>query len=146
MYLIDGYNLLYQTDLENSGELVAKLNQLCRAKNKRALIVFDGYSPEDLSSEVLEVRFSGNADLEISEIIKQNNNPTQLVLVSSDKDLIYNARQKGLNVLKSEQFSYLLNEGLNSGKNDDDKPTIKILSDKDVREELESFNYFKSNK
>ena len=145
MYLIDGYNLLYQTDFEHPSDLIAQVTLLCRAKNKRALIIFDGFSPEELSSAYVEVRFSGDADEEITNLIKQNNNPTEITLVSSDNDLLDAARQKRIHMLKSEQFCYLLNVDFNA-KDAPEKPSTKFMTDKQVEEELQSYNYFKSNK
>ena len=142
MYLIDGYNLLYQSDLEHPRELVAKVTNLCRAKGKRAVIVFDGWSPDDLSSGYVEVKFGGDADAEILNIIKQSDNPNEFMLVTSDNDLIFNARQKNINVIKSEQFCYLLAEDLDK-EEAPDKPNVRYMSDDDVKDELESFNYFK---
>ncbi len=123
MYLIDGYNLLYQTDYESREDLIFVVSDFLRQNKKRGIIVFDGYSPEDLSSEVLEVRFSGNADEELVRVINENIDPSFLTLVSSDKDIIFQAGQKNIKSIKSEQFAYLLfgvhNQELSS---DDEKP------------------------
>lgn len=137
MYLIDGYNLLYQTDLEAREDLLAEIVGFLRQTGKKGLIVFDGYSPEDLSSEVLEVRFSGNADEELVKIIQENIDPSFLTLVTSDKDIIFQAGQKNIKSIKSEQFAYLLS-GMQSQdlSSDNEKPEF---SD----ESLADYNNFK---
>lgn len=142
MYLIDGYNLLYETDLETRDDLVRMVHDFCSRLNKNAIIVFDGYSPEDLSTTLVEVKFVGDADLEITQIMKKNNNPTALTLISSDKDLIYSANQNKIKVIKSEQFEYLIPEQNDLIKDDD----LQILTDEQVKEQLEEFNYFKKEK
>jgi hypothetical protein len=143
MYLIDGYNLLYQTDFEHPSELIAKVTNLCRAKGKRAVVVFDGFSPEDLSSGYVDVLFAGDADLEIKNLLSQINAPNEYVLISSDNDLIFYARQKGVNVIKSEQFCYLLSDAIQPD-NAEDKPSVGYITDKQAKDELEAFNYFKN--
>lgn len=141
MFLIDGYNLLYQTNLEYREELIAKINQFCSFNNNQALIIFDGFSSIDLSTRLVEVRFAGEADLEIERILTQNTNPTQLTLISSDKDLIYTARHNNVKVVLSEQFNYLIPEQ----KLDQEKPEAN-LSDMEVQKQLKEFGYFKNKK
>ncbi|HCC23642.1 TPA: hypothetical protein DF272_05735 [Candidatus Falkowbacteria bacterium] len=141
MYLIDGYNLLYQTDFETRDELMAGVGDFCRRKNKRAKIVFDGYSPEDLSNEVLEIVFVGDADAELESLIKHVENPNNFVLVSSDKELIFYAQKKGVLVVRSEHFATIM-------KAEDsiempEKADEVNLSDAEVKKQLEELNNFK---
>jgi hypothetical protein len=133
MYLIDGYNLLYQTDHETREELVSFLNLFLKNINKKGLILFDGYAPEDLSTRLLEVKFVGDADLEIIDIMKKNKQPTYLTLVSSDKNLIYEAKQNNIKYIKSEQFQFLIPDEVAS---DDEKPLPG-------NDSLEDYNYFR---
>lgn len=137
MYLIDGYNLLYQTDYESREDLIFVVSDFLRQNKKRGIIVFDGYSPEDLSSEVLEVRFGGNADEELIRVINENIDPNFLTLVSSDKDIIFQAGQKNIKSIKSEQFAFLLTSSVEQIIEDDDgKP-------KNGPETLSDYNNFK---
>jgi len=140
MYLIDGYNLLYQTTLETREELLEKINQYCRLAQKTAIIVFDGYAPEDLSNDVVEVRFVGDADQGIMDIMKANNNPTELTLVSSDKELLYWARQNKIGTILAEHFNYIIPGQINSGE--EQKPQ-EPFTDKEVKDQLKEYNYFK---
>ncbi len=137
MYLIDGYNLLYETDLETREELIENINIFCRFYNKQALIVFDGFAPEDFSTHRVEVRFVGDADAEIKQIVKQGN-PSQYTLVTLDKDLIYWASQSKVEVIKSNQFNYLIPDLEIVSKEED--PNF-ALSEEQARKELESFGF-----
>lgn len=143
MYLIDGYNLLYETNLETRDELIEKINRFCRFYKKKALIVFDGYCPEDYSSQKVEIRFVGDADAEIRRILKQADNPSRYVLVTLDKDLIYCARQCKMEVIKSNQFNYLIPDLEPISKEED--PYL-ILNEEQAQRELKKFNYFHDNK
>jgi len=141
MYLIDGYNLLYQTDFEMREDLIFEVSDFCRRKNKKAKIVFDGYSPEDLSNDVLDIVFVGDADAELERIIKHVENPNLWKLVSSDKAIIFQANKKGIKSLKSEHFVTIMQaEEIEQTSEKDDVN----LSDKEVQKQLEEFNNFKN--
>jgi predicted RNA-binding protein with PIN domain len=140
MYLIDGYNVLYQTTLETREELIEKINMYCRAKNKQAVIVFDGFAPEDLSNDVVQVRFVGDADQEIIDIMKQNDNPTALKLVTSDKDLLYWAGQNKIATLKADHFSYIID--FEEQQEVTEKENPPIMTDATAKNQLEEFNNF----
>lgn len=138
MYLIDGYNLLYETNLETREELIEKINRFCSFYNKKALIIFDGYAPEDFSTNRVEVRFVGDADAEIKQIVTQRENPSQYTLVTLDKDLIYCAHQSKVEVIKSNQFNYLIPHAeLMSREEDADL----VLSDEQAKKQLEEFGF-----
>jgi len=141
MYVIDGYNLLYKSNLETRDELIEKINRFCRFYNKSALIVFDGFAPEDYSSNKVEVRFAGDADAAIKQIIKKGN-PSQYVLVTEDKDLIYWAHQSNIEVIKSNQFNYLIPNFEKVSKEED--PYL-ALNEEQAQGELKKFNYFHDN-
>jgi len=138
MYLIDGYNLLYETSLETRDELIEKINRFCNFYKKKALIIFDGYEPEDFSTIRVEVRFVGDADEEIKQIVKQGN-PSQYTLVTLDKDLIYWAHQSNVEVIKSSQFNYLIPDLEMVSKEED--PYL-ALSDEQAKKELDEFRSF----
>jgi len=138
MYLIDGYNLLYETNLETREELIEKINRFCEFYNKKALIIFDGYCAEDFSTFRVEVRFVGDADAEIKQVIKQGN-PSQYVLVTLDKDIIYWANQQRVQVIKSTQFNYLIPETEVASKEED---ANLALNEDQAKKELEKFGRF----
>lgn len=142
MYLIDGYNLLYETDLETRDELVEKINRFCCFYHKNALIVFDGYSPEDFSTPRVAVRFVGDADHEIKQIMKAAGNPNQYVLVTMDQDLIYWARQSRIEVMKSNQFNFLIPK-TESNETEDDP--YFALNEEQAREEMRILGFKEKN-
>lgn len=138
MYLIDGYNLLYETNLETRDELIEKINRFCSFYNKEALIVFDGYAVEDFSTRRVEVRFVGDADAEIKQILKQAENPSQYTLVTLDKDLIFWAQQSKIEVIRSSQFNYLIPKQDTVNKEED--PYL-ALSDDEAEKELKGLGF-----
>lgn len=129
MYLIDGYNLLHQTEIDTREELVSRIDRFCASRNKHATIVFDGYSPDDLSTWSVEVRFGGDADELLKKIINETANPSEIVLVSSDNDVRFSARARGMRVIKSEDFMFKTDS--TATFDDDAKPNLR-LSDEEV--------------
>jgi len=140
MYLIDGYNLFYQKDFANRDELVGALTDFCDYKGKKAHIVFDGYSPEDLSTISVQVEFAGDADARIAEIVKMCHTPSYYVLISSDRELLNLAKQKGIKFKKSEDFDFLRPRPIETEPGEEPNP---LLTDKEVEEQLEEFENFK---
>lgn len=141
MYLIDGYNLLYSTDIETREELISALNKFCVYRKKRAKIVFDGYSDESLNTELVQVEFAGDADKAIAEIVETCDNPSYYVLVTSDKELKYIARKNKIEVIRSDQFNFDIPKPVQL---EEDEKTSFYLSDSEVEEQLKEFNYFKN--
>jgi hypothetical protein len=142
MYLIDGYNLLYQSDFVHRDDLIDQLARFCRREHKSAHIVFDGYSPTDLSSSVLRVTFAGDADAEIIKIIRETANPNEWKLVSDDKELIFAAQKRGVEVWSVERFLYLL--AGEAATYPLEKDVNAGLSDDEAEEALLEFNNFQT--
>lgn len=140
MYLIDGYNLLYQTDFEHREDLVKVVDNWCRARKREALIIFDGYGQEDLSTWSVEVRFKGDADQGIIDIINSDEPVSRYVLVSDDKVLQVAAREKKMKYVKSSDFN--LNVGQLAEADVGEDPNLS-LSDVEVERQLEEFGGFK---
>jgi len=149
VYLIDGYNLLYQTDFSEKEDLINAIDKFCRARHKDATIVFDGYAPCGLNLPSLKLRqagtdfvqviFTGDADAGIAEVLAKCNNPSQLVLVSSDKELRYLARRKRIETIRAEEFDFSVGKTKSSG----DEKGRGFLTESEAREQLEALNYFK---
>lgn len=139
-YIIDGYNLLYQTDLSNREELIKKLVKFCHASHNTAKIIFDGLATPEFYSTRVQVVYAGNADHEIEKVIQEAKTPSFYTLVTSDKELVFLARQKGIKNIKVEDFNFDVNEEISE---QDDKPTC-FLSDEEVNRQLKEFNYFKT--
>ena len=134
MYLIDGYNLLYSTDFDTREELITAVNKFCDYRKKRAKIVFDGYSNDDLNTEFVQVDFGGDADKFIAEIIETCDNPSYYVLVTSDREILYLARQKKMQTIKSGEFNLSVPETITVES--DESPDF-FMTDSEV-EKLES--------
>ncbi len=136
MIIIDGYNLLYQSDFEKREDLIWAVDNYLRRSHKSGLIIFDGFSPEDLSTPLLEVRFAGNADDEIKFEIDACQNPNSYSLVTDDKDILYYARQKNIQTIKCHNFSALINDSQNVKIDPMEKPDEDDL-------DLSAYNYFR---
>ncbi|NQT49939.1 NYN domain-containing protein [Candidatus Kuenenbacteria bacterium] len=141
MYLIDGYNLLYATEFETREQLLSALNTFFVYCKKSAKIIFDGYSEEDLNTEFVQVEFAGDADERIAEIIKTCDNPSYYVLVSSDKELRYLARQKKIKTIKVEEYNF---EVPTAPQVDEDDRSDFHITDSEVVAQLKEYNNFKS--
>ena len=142
MYLIDGYNLLYQSDCDYREDLIDRIARFCRREHRSAHIVFDGYSPEDLSSSALRVTFAGDADAAIAKIINETANPNEWKLVSDDKELIFVAQKRGVEVWSVERFLYLL--ASEAATYPLEKDINAGLSDDEAEEALLEFNNFQT--
>ena len=138
VYLIDGYNLFYQTDFSEKEDLINALDKFCRTRHKDATIVFDGRCPYDLNTDFVQVIFTGDADEGIAEVLAKCNNPSQLVLVSSDKELRYLARQKRIETIRAEEFDFSVGKTKLSG----DEKGRGFLTESEAREQLREFNNF----
>ncbi len=137
MLLIDGYNLLYQTDFETNQELIAALAKYCQAYNKKAVIFFDGYSNNDLSVSRVEVNFTGDADKGLIDFIMENNRPGD-ILISSDREIRRKAREKNLRMIKSEDFNFTVPKEEEAGPEED--PNLE-LSDQEMAEQMKEFGW-----
>ena len=129
--LIDGYNLLYATDIfPRAGEpatlersrlalldfLIASVPAKLLA---RTVIVFDAVQappglPGELDHHGLAVRFArrgGTADELLEDLIAAEPDPRNLLVVSSDHRVQRAARQRGANFIDSEPWYAELSRG-----------------------------------
>ncbi len=137
MFLIDGYNLLYQTDFETNQELISALEKYCQVYGKKATIFFDGYSPDDLSVRRVEVYFTGDADKGLIDFMQESNRPGD-VLISSDREIRRRAREKNLRMIKSEDFNFTVPKEEETGPEED--PNLE-LSDQEMAEQMKEFGW-----
>ena len=132
--LIDGYNLLhaigYHGDLSEPGVLesarvrmLEKLSQyLTEEERKNSLVIFDaGHRSKDLEQQyvrdLIRVEFAMDhldADSRIQELIRDDNVPKQLLVVSSDHRIQRTARARHASFLDSDQWLVLLESRLQS--------------------------------
>jgi len=138
MLLIDGHNLMYAQNCESRAQLVDLVDVYCANTNKKALIVFDGVSNIDLSTNFVQVINAGQADPRIIEIMDEYE-ASQLILVSSDKQLQYEARQRRIAIINSEKFNlHAIIPVIDRQEKD-----TPFLSDAQVAEQLKDLNYFR---
>lgn len=138
-YIIDGYNLLYKTDFETREQLIEAIAKFCKLNNKTAKIVFDGDGEEEFVSTRVEVIYAGDADIAIVRLLAEAQTPSFYTLVSSDNDLIAEAKCRKIAVVKSEDFDYTIQPQKQEGDKE-----VCYLSDDEVEKQLKEFNYFKS--
>lgn len=139
-YIIDGYNLLHQTDYETRDELIESIVSFCGACNKNAKMVFDGHANEEHPSTRVHVIFAGDADAEIIRILEEVGTPSFYTLISSDRELKLVARQKKVKTVNSEDFDFSIPDK----PDDDEEKEVCFLSDEEVEKQLKEFNNFKS--
>ncbi len=139
-YIIDGYNLLHQTDFETRDQLVEALAHFCKANNKTAKIVFDGYADDVCASSRIDLVFAGDADLKIIQLLAEAKTPSFYTLVSSDRELALEGRSNKIEVIKSEDFDF----SIKNKEGDSKDKELCFLSDDEVDKQLEEFNHFKS--
>lgn len=117
-YWIDGYNFFfrltknYTTMREQERELLEKLYQTMRHLKSPMTVVFDGREkdpPEALlrnlrSMKIVYTPAKQTADEYILEMLETVQNPAQEMVVSSDRDLLRRAKQKGARTQTIEEF------------------------------------------
>ena len=152
--LIDGYNMILRleniannqlNDLEKAREqLISRLEIYRNVKNIDITIVFDGaqiaQSPAQSPKRNIKVLFSPpstTADGVIKILVRQEANPRDLTVVSSDKDVADFAQISGCLVLSVEDFQIRLNK-ISDNFTYDDKYDHN-LSKQEIDEWLELF-------
>jgi predicted RNA-binding protein with PIN domain len=115
--LIDGHNLIGRLpdislgDPDDEVRLVARLQAYAGRTGKRVTVVFDrglpGGRSRALSRGRVEVVFAPtgrNADMLLMERIRRARNPRGLTVVTSDREVIATARDRGARVVRAEEF------------------------------------------
>ena len=117
-YWIDGYNFFfrltknYTSMREQERELLEKLYQTMRHLKSPMTVVFDGREkdpPEALlrnlrSMKIVYTPAKQTADEYILEMLEAVQNPDQEMVVSSDRELLRRAKQKGARIQTIEEF------------------------------------------
>ena len=117
-YLIDGHNLIHYLnditldDPDDEAKLVLKLRGFCARSGKKCVVVFDHGLPggtSSLSTTSVKVVFASayqsNADRIIRERIRLTRDIKGWIVVSSDNEILDEARRVGMRGLKSIEFS-----------------------------------------
>jgi len=124
LYLIDGYNLLFSgagrvprgpEDLETAREELARLLARFHAAHRgRSIVVFDCRKPFFLFGLPrrqrrgdVELRFAGEdatADDVLRDLVREARDPQGTTLVTSDREILDAARERGVRTVASRAF------------------------------------------
>jgi hypothetical protein len=117
MYLIDGHNLigslpdLSLSDPDDEAKLVLRLIGFAARTGKKICVIFDRGVPAGrsrLGNAVVEVVFAnpvGTADALMIRRIRDARHPQDLVVVSSDRGVLAEARARKLRTFTSPEFA-----------------------------------------
>ncbi len=122
-YLIDGNNVMAQTigwHRNKAGarkRLIRELAGFVAVHRVRVQVVFDGLPDEEYpegtkyrSVKILYARRGSDADSRIKEIIRKSSYKRDMIVVSSDRDLMSFANGQGTRVMASGQFRRMLED------------------------------------
>jgi predicted RNA-binding protein with PIN domain len=121
-YLIDAYNLLFRTQKKkgplekNRQSLIEELNELTSKLNLHATLVFDGAEehlrlPSRGHYDALEIIYTTkgqSADEYIFDEVRAAKSPSQLTVVSNDRELTGRCRQHRAKTLTIDEFLHSL--------------------------------------
>ncbi len=137
-YLIDGYNLIFRTlspikNLSDSRQItLSELSQKVTVLGLDATIVFDAqYTPEESSRghfgslEVHFTSFGETADHWLIQTIEESSEPSQMTIITSDRQLGVIASRMGTHVVKVEVFLAWLEKRCRNKLHKDQKKTLK---------------------
>ena len=149
--VVDGFNLIYkfpemeilmyENKLNNARNALLKTLNLYSKKRKQNKfhIFFDG--KKEIGSMVVEDELEGmrlyyshdiKADDQIKLFIRKSINPSDLYLVSSDKDLQFFGKKYGCKLYKSEEFAKIITDTLKEHSLEDEKDSNVMLSKEEV--------------
>lgn len=121
-YIIDGNNLLgkdrslsqlQKKNKQQSREKLAFILSRYFSRKKASISLhFDGFEREDIKVPNLKIIYSGNysADDNIKREIEKSKNPRNIILITSDTNLMEFGRVCSCKVIKCEEFSRLLKQ------------------------------------
>jgi predicted RNA-binding protein with PIN domain len=160
LYYIDGYNLMFRAsrglgDFKSSRQnFIEELNEKIQTVLLDAVIVFDAQYQFGLGSRSryrhLTVCFTDTgetADDYIIDEIKSSSKPRQIILVTSDKNLAWRARQYHSKTISVEDFVATLETQFKKKLKGEKKklippPPQKVISEQPVVHQEESFNFY----
>jgi predicted RNA-binding protein with PIN domain len=120
-YLIDGHNVIGQmpglslADPDDEAKLAALVRRWCARENRKAVLIFDGGlpgGPSSLSNGDVAVIFASERhntgdDLLLNRI-RDEKNPTGLIVVSSDQRIVTAAKGRRMAVVPAREFGRAL--------------------------------------
>jgi len=117
LYIIDGYNLLYRVADpddrfgEKREEMIRQLAKRFSRTKQRLLVVFDAYKKEEecrrthyRQIEIVYTAFGETADMRILREVQRREHPSNLTVVTSDKDLAWRSRRFGAKTEEVDRF------------------------------------------
>lgn len=144
-YVIDGNNLVGKSkklsDLQKKDKLAVRekliymLERYFTGKNLKVTLHFDGYQGRAVKTSLMKIQYSENktADEKIKQQIDQNKNRKNIILVTSDQNLIDYGRACSCGIMLSEKFEALLSGVPDS---DEEKKRIDEINDTDLFKKL----------
>jgi hypothetical protein len=150
-YIIDGHNLIHYLDdiklddPHDEAKLVIKLRGFCARTRKKCVVIFDEGLPggtSSLSTPSVKVVFAAsrqtNADRIIRERIRLTRDVNGWIVVSSDNEILDEARAVGMKGLKCADFAAMLLRPLRTRLDRSENPHV-IVSEAEVLEFLKLF-------
>ncbi len=144
-YIIDGYNVIHaipslkKTLAHDGGTarelLIHSVAQLTHTKKFRSTIVFDGTAPDSIAKQSAHApvhvlfSFPQSADAKIKQMIEQSKNRSQLVIISSDREIMNFAKVCSCQTHSSKHFANLLLQGNDTVTEKSDEPLNKSQID-----------------
>lgn len=123
LYLIDGNNVMalkrgwHRDKVAARRGLIHELAVLVAARKVKVRVVFDGAPDTDFpegtkykSVQVYYARQGSNADSRIKDMVRRSSFKRDMVVVSSDKELVSFANRQGAKTMRSLQFRRMLDE------------------------------------
>jgi hypothetical protein len=150
-YIIDGHNLIhYLDDIQlddphDEAKLVLKIRGFCARTRKKCVVIFDEGLPggiSSLSTPSVKVVFASsrqsNADRIIRERIRLTTDVKGWVIVSSDNEILDEARHVGMRGIKCVDFADMLLRPTKAKLDRGEQPHV-IVSEAEVKEFLALF-------
>ena len=123
LYLVDGNNVMalkrgwHRDKVAARRELIRELAVLVECRKVKITVVFDGAPDEAFpdgarykSVHIFYARLGSNADSRIKDMIRSSSFKRDMVVVSSDKELVSFASRQGTRTMRSLQFRRMLTE------------------------------------
>ena len=144
-YIIDGNNLigkisfikqLQKKDKQGSREKLSNMiDNYFSTRKAKVTLHYDGFQQQPIKPENFKIIYSGNktADDKIKNQIESSTNRKNIIVVTSDNNLIEFARVCSCDVVKSEEFARLM---LATKDKDEDKRIKKMENEIDEFKKL----------
>ena len=106
-YLVDGYNVIFSTDLKNAGlnDAIEKLTSLVQGLSGQVILVFDGREGIDAPHKPWVYFTKGiSADEFIVKKVREFQDPHSVKVVTRDRQIISRVKSLGAKVVDPQDF------------------------------------------